>query len=188
MNEIKYEKEKILIEKIEEQDKNIKWIINITMLVGSIGFLTTGISSLINFNFIPILESNKIIFFPQGITMLFYGLIGLILSINQIIILYCKIGEGFNEFNKKTNHIRIYRKGFPGKNSEIDLNYQFNEIEAIKLEIKTEIFNTKQKIYLCFKERPDIPIIQINKPLKIKEIENKAIKIASFLNVSIKNS
>lgn len=47
--------------------------------------------------------------------MCFYGLIGVILSINQFLILYLKIGEGYNEFNKETGMMTIYRKGFPKK-------------------------------------------------------------------------
>ena len=177
----------ILIEKIEEQNKITKWIINVAMLLGSSGFLIVGISSYINFNLIPLLNAKEIIFFPQGIVMTFYGIIGLLFSVNQILILYWKIGEGYNEFDKNKNKLKIYRKGFPGKNEKIELNYNLSDIEAIKLEIKTELFNTKQKIYLCIKGQKDLPIIQINDPLKISEIEEKASKIASFLNVSIKN-
>lgn len=180
-------KENILIEKIEEQDKIIKWTINVAMFLGSIGFMSVGVSSYINVNIIPLLEAKDIIFFPQGITMTFYGTLGLIFSINQILVLFLKIGEGYNEFNKNTNDITIYRKGFPWKNPEIKLKYKLSEIEAIKLEIKTEIFNTRQNVYLCVKGKPEIPIIQISNPLKIREIEEKASKIASFINVSIRS-
>ena len=58
--------------------------------------------------------------------------------------------------------------------------------ESIRVEIKTELFNTKQNIYICLKGKADIPILQINKPLKLNEIESKASKLASFLNVPIK--
>lgn len=58
--------------------------------------------------------------------------------------------------------------------------------ESIRVEIKTELFNTKQKIYLCIKGKPDLPIIQINTPIKLNEIEEKASTLASFLNVPIK--
>lgn len=58
--------------------------------------------------------------------------------------------------------------------------------EAIKVEIKTELFNTKQNIYVCIKGKKDLPIIQIEKPLKISEVEEKASQIASFLQVPVK--
>ncbi len=58
--------------------------------------------------------------------------------------------------------------------------------ESIKIEVKTELFNNKQRIYVCTKNKTDLPIFQPDKPLKIKELEEKGIKIASFLKVPIK--
>lgn len=58
--------------------------------------------------------------------------------------------------------------------------------EAFRIEIKTDLFNTKQKIYACIKGKNDIPIYQPETPLKIQEIEEKVSKIASFLKVSVR--
>jgi hypothetical protein len=54
------------------------------------------------------------------------------------------------------------------------------------VEIKTELFNTKQNIFLCMKGKSDLPILQINTPMKLSEIEEKASQLASFLGVNIK--
>lgn len=120
--------DKILKEKIEENDKIIKWAFNIVILLGAIGFLDVGISSYLNNNIIPFLHAEQIIFFPQGITMCFYGTCGLLVSINQIRILSSKIGEGFNEFNKEKQIMQIYRKGLWGKDSDINIIYQLTDI------------------------------------------------------------
>jgi hypothetical protein len=45
-----------------------------------------------------------------------------------------------------------------------------------------------QKIYVCIKGKNDIPIIQIDRPKKITELEEKASEIASFLKVPVKNT
>jgi hypothetical protein len=94
--------ESILKEIIIEPNKNIKYALNLIIFLGALSFFIVGISSYLKFNIIPFLNSSQIIFFPQGITMCFYGTIGTLLSINQFIILYCKVGEGYNEFNKAT--------------------------------------------------------------------------------------
>jgi hypothetical protein len=117
--------ENILIEKIEESDKFTKYTLNILILGGSLGFLVVGISSYLNYNLIPILNSDKIIFFPQGLTMCFYGLCGTIVGINQLLILHNKIGEGFNEFNKELGIMKIYRKG---KKTDINITYSLKDI------------------------------------------------------------
>lgn len=58
--------------------------------------------------------------------------------------------------------------------------------EAIKIEIKTELFNNKQNIFVCIKNKNDLPIIQYDSPIKINELEEKASQIASFLKVPVK--
>lgn len=54
------------------------------------------------------------------------------------------------------------------------------------MEIKTELFNTKQNIFLCIKGKSDLPILQINTPMKLDEIENKASQLSAFLQIPIK--
>lgn len=94
--------EDILKELIVESNKNTKHLFNGIIFLGSLGFLIVGISSYLKFNIFEMLNANQIIFFPQGITMFFYGLIGVFLSINQFLILFFGVGEGYNEFNKQT--------------------------------------------------------------------------------------
>lgn len=178
--------EKILFEKIEEPDKTAKYLLNTIMFLGSLGFGITGISSYLNKDILPFLEVKNIIFFPQGLTMLIYGNLGLIFSINQFRILILKIGEGYNEFNKTNGTMTLFRKGQTDEQSDIKIVYQLTDIESIKIEVKTELFNNKQRIYVCTKNKTDLPIFQPDKPLKIKELEEKGIKIASFLKVPIK--
>nr|YP_010700209.1 photosystem I assembly protein Ycf4 [Euglena deses]WCH63353.1 photosystem I assembly protein Ycf4 [Euglena deses] len=184
INETKFDKE-ILIEKIEENNKIIKYSFNTIMLLGAFSFLIVGISSYINYNLIPFLKADDIIFFPQGITMCLYGIAGTILSINQFKILLLKVGEGYNEFNKKNGNMTIFRKGTQD-NSDIKITYALKDIEAIKIEIKTDLFNNKQNIFVCIKNKNDIPIIQYDNPIKINELEEKASEIASFLKVPVK--
>ncbi len=129
-------KEKIYIQKIEEGDKIVKYILNSAMFLGSLGFSIAGISSYTRINIIPFINSDTIIFFPQGITMCFYGILGLIISINQILITYYKVGEGYNEFDKEKGIMKIYRKGgLPWKNSDINITYALSDI------VRTNIHN-----------------------------------------------
>lgn len=76
--------DKILIRKIKNNEKNIDLVLSTTMLLGSLGFLIVGFSSYINQNIIDFLNAKEIIFFPQGLTMCFYGLTGLLISSYQV--------------------------------------------------------------------------------------------------------
>nr|YP_010700379.1 photosystem I assembly protein Ycf4 [Flexiglena variabilis]WCH63518.1 photosystem I assembly protein Ycf4 [Flexiglena variabilis] len=178
----------LLKEEINISNKKYNFTFNIIMLLGSIGFLIVGISSYLQKNLLGFLNANEILFFPQGITMCFYGIIGTIISIYQILLIYWQVGEGYNEFNKQTGKLTIFRKGFPGKNSEIKLVYLIEEIEAIHVKTTTNILNSSQTICICLKGKYEIPILQIRPPIKIGELEKKASELASFLKVPIKGS
>lgn len=92
----------LLKEEITESNKTLKYFFNTIIFLGAFSFLIVGISSYVGFNIFFFLDAKQIIFFPQGATMCFYGTIGIILSVNQFLILYWKVGEGYNEFNKNT--------------------------------------------------------------------------------------
>lgn len=116
----------ILKENITNLSTPINKIFNLTLLCGSVAFLITGAQSY----FTPLLNENSnstyIVFYPQGLTMSIYGIIGTILSISQILYEYNKIGEGYNEFNKRTGEIKIFRKR--NLNSNVYLNYRIDDI------------------------------------------------------------
>lgn len=123
-----FQTENIFKEEIKESNQVIKYLLNSTIFLGSLGFLIVGISSYLKFNLVPFLDSSQIIFFPQGLTMCFYGNLGLILSINQFAISILKIGEGYNEFDKVKGTVNVFRKGFPWKNSDINITYPLKDI------------------------------------------------------------
>ena len=91
--------------------------------LGSWSFLYVGISTFFNFQGLRFLNSTQIVFFPQGLVMGFYGLIGLLLSFYLWFVISWNIGEGYNEFDKETGYLKIFRWGFPGKNRRILLIY-----------------------------------------------------------------
>jgi len=164
----------------------------LVIFLGGLGFLLTGISSYLGedntvvrwLNLLPFIQSKNIIFFPQGLVMCFYGILGLIFSIYLGLTLFWSVGGGFNEFNKKEGIIRIFRWGFPGKNRRIDLSYPINEVEAIRVELK-EGLNPKRTIYMRIKGKRDIPLTRIGQPLTLEEIEKQAAELAKFLQVSL---
>ncbi len=152
--------------------------------LGGIGFLLTGISSYFQFHFIPIFDSTSIQFFPQGLVMCFYGLLGSLLGMYIWLIILWNLGEGFNEFNLETEQVRIFRWGFPGKNRKIDLKYPLQEIQGIRVEIQ-EGLNPKRIIYLKLKGNREIPLTRAGQPVSIQEIESQAAEIAKLLQVSL---
>ena len=154
------------------------------ILLGSLGFLLSGLSSYNEMNFLPFLQLKDVSFFPQGLLMSFYGTLGFLLSFYWWFNIFWNVGGGFNEFNKKEGRIRIFRWGYPGKNRRIDLSYSLKDVEAIKVELKQGL-DPQRTIFLKLKGKREIPLTGIGEPLTLKEIEKQASELANFLQVSL---
>ena len=75
----------------------------------------------------------------------------------------------------------IYRKGFPGKNRELLLNFAFEEIKSIKVRVK-EGLNPQRQLLLCLKDSREIPLTGVDQPMALSTIENEAVGLAKYLN------
>jgi hypothetical protein len=135
-------------------------------------------------NFLLLSDSSGITFIPQGIVLLFYGTVGSILGTFLILTIFWNVGSGYNEYNKALQKITLYRQGFPGKNRELLFNFDFDEIKSIKMRIKEGI-NPKRQLLLCLVDSREIPLTGIEQPMSLNVIEEEAITIAKYLNVSL---
>jgi len=163
---------------------NYFWLI--FLFVGGLGFLLAGISSYFKINLLPFANPTELVFIPQGLVMMFYGTLSLGISIYIIITLLLDIGSGYNEYNKTENLVKIVRKGFPGKNREILLTYPLANIRSIGIKI-TEGLNPTRSIYLCLKDKRQIPLTPVQEPISISDLEEEAADLAKFLDLKLEN-
>jgi len=154
------------------------------IFLGAFGFFIVGLSSYYQHDLLPFLHSKEIIFFPQGLVMMGYGIAGLLLSFYLWLTILWGVGGGYNEFNKQEGFFRIFRWGFPGKNRRIMFTYPLTDVEAVIVEIKEGI-NPKRSIYLRLVGKKQIPLTQIGQPLTLAEVEQQAAELASFLQVAL---
>ena len=155
------------------------------MYLGGFGFFIVGVSSYLQKNIFYKTQAIEIVFIPQGILMIFYGCIGILIGSFLLITIIWDVGKGINIYSRKEKLVYIIRQGFPGKNQEICLTYSFNEIEAIELEIR-ENLNSQQIIYLVLKDNRKIPIQTNQIPVKFSVLETQAIRLSKFLEVKYK--
>ena len=159
---------------------NVFWAIAVSL--GGFGFFLTGLSSFFGINLLIFSDSSEISFIPQGIVLLFYGTVGSILGIFIALTIYWNVGSGYNEYNRDIQKVKLYRKGFPGKNRELTFTFSFDEIKSVKMRIKEGI-NPKRQLLLCLIDNREIPLTGIGQPMALNKIENEAIKLAKYLNV-----
>nr|YP_003002282.1 photosystem I assembly protein Ycf4 [Aureoumbra lagunensis]ACS36994.1 photosystem I assembly protein Ycf4 [Aureoumbra lagunensis] len=160
--------------------ENYFW--SIALCIGGSGFILASLSSYFNKQLLPFNALTEINFVPQGLVMLFYGLLGISFSVYITLTIFWDVGGGYNEYDKTNETIRLVRRGFPGKDRNILLNYSFNEIKSIEVEI-SEGINPKRTIYLTTNDKRRIPLTGVGEPLPLTEIEEKAIDLAKFLNL-----
>nr|WGH12987.1 photosystem I assembly protein Ycf4 [Echinothamnion sp.] len=156
------------------------------ILIGGFSFFLIGMESYLNLyaDNLLIVRNHNILFLPQGVVMTFYGMTGILTSSFLWYTIIFNVGSGYNEFNNKTGMITIFRFGFPGKNRVLKLQYKIAEIYSIKINIQ-EGLSPKREIYLKTKDKREIPLTKVGEPLSIKETEEQAKKIASFLNIQL---
>ncbi|MGE5656408.1 MAG: photosystem I assembly protein Ycf4 [Actinomycetota bacterium] len=161
---------------------NYWWATVITL--GGAGFLLSGLSSYLKVNLLPFTDPSQLFFIPQGIAMGFYGVAGLLLGLYQWLTILWDVGGGYNEFNRETNTIRIFRWGFPGKNRQVDITCKTEDVQSVRVEIK-EGLNPRRAIYLKLKDRRQLPLTRVGQPLPLTEVENQGAQLARFLAVPL---
>lgn len=152
--------------------------------IGGLGFLLAGLSSYLHKNLLLFADATQLIFIPQGIAIGFYGLAGTLLAIYLWLAIALDIGGGYNEFNKETGFVKIFRWGFPGKNRQIEVSCRTEDVQSIRVDIK-EGLNPRRALYLRIKGRRDVPLTRVGQPMSLSDLENQGAELARFLGVPL---
>jgi hypothetical protein len=152
--------------------------------IGATGFFLAALSSYTKTNFLPFSDPTQLLFVPQGIAMGFYGTAGILLATYLWLSIAWDIGGGFNEFNKDTGEMTIFRWSFPGKNRKVELKSKLSDVQSVKAVLREGI-NPRRSLYLKVKGMRDIPLTRVGQPLTLTELENQAANLARFLGVPL---
>ncbi len=152
--------------------------------LGATGFFLASLSSYLQINLLPFADPTTLVFIPQGIAMGFYGVAGILLAGYLWTVIVLDVGGGYNEFNKDTGKLRIFRSGFLGKNRRIEIEYPLDKVQSVRVDIR-EGLNPKRALYLRVKGRSDIPLTRVGQPLPLSELENQGAELARFLQVPL---
>jgi hypothetical protein len=176
--------EQVLYQKVlgSRRFSNYWWATVVSL--GGLGFLLAGISSYLHTNLLLVTDATQLIFVPQGLVMGLYGVAASLLSLYLWLTIFWDLGGGYNEFNRETGMVKIFRWGFPGKNRKIDISCRLQDVQSIRIEIKEGI-NPVRALYLKIKNRRDIPLTRVGQPIALKDLEISAAELAKFLGVPL---
>lgn len=161
---------------------NYFWAVIVS--IGGLGFLLAGLSSYLKVNLLLVSDTSSLQLIPQGVALLFYGTAGTLLAIYLWLSLLWNVGGGYNEFNKETGKVKIFRWGYPGKNRRIDLDWPLEDVQAVRAEVR-EGLNPKRELFLRIKQRRDIPLTRVGDPMSLSELENQGAELARFLEIPL---
>jgi hypothetical protein len=162
---------------------NYFWATVVT--IGAGGFFLSSISSYTQINFLgPISDPTLLRFVPNGLVMGLYGVAGLLLASYLWLTIAWDLGGGFNEFNKNSEQVTIFRWGFPGKNRQVSLDFDLNAVQAVKVVLQEGI-NPKRSLYLRIKGMREIPLTRVGQPIALAQLENQAAELVRFLGVPL---
>lgn len=150
--------------------------------VGGAGFLLAALSSYFQADLLPIGSALDLNFIPQGAAMGFYGILGLLIALYLWLVMAWDVGAGYNEFNKKTGMVKVFRWGFPGKDRQVEVSCRIEDVQAIRISIRQGL-NPKRALYLRIRGRGDVPLTRVGQPLPLAKIEGQAAEISRFLGV-----
>lgn len=156
----------------------------ITVSIGGIGFLLSGLSSYWKINLLLVSDTTNLQFVPQGIALTFYGVAGCLLATYLWLIILWDVGGGYNEFDRETGKVTISRSGFPGKNRQVEVTLPIEEVQSIRAEIR-EGLNPKRVLYLRSQKFRDIPLTRVGEPIALSSLENQGAELAKFLEVPL---
>lgn len=152
--------------------------------IGGVGFLLAGLSSYLHINLLLVSDTSVLQFVPQGLALTFYGVIGSAIATYQWLVTYWDVGGGYNQFDRETGDIEIFRWGFPGKNRRIEIRCRTEDVQSIKADIKDGL-NPKRALYLALSDRRQIPLTRVGEPVALSELENQGAALARFLAVPL---
>lgn len=180
-------RENLLREPIRGSRTLGNFLITLILYLAGISFVLAGLSSFLNKQLLPFTDTTKLDFLPQGIVMIFYGFLAIIVAIFLTAGIVWNVGSGYNEFSKTDNLIRIVRRNFPGQNKIVFLTYPINTVKKIKVDFKQGL-NPRNNIYLILQDNREIPLYSSQRYVNISIIEEKAITLAQFINVPLENN
>ena len=140
----------VVREQIQGSRTLSNYIVVLVLSLAGISFFLVGLSSYLNTNLFPLTDTSQLSFLPQGITMLFYGFLAMLISIFLVINLVLDVGSGYNEFSKEDELVRVVRRSLSFNQELVFLTYPLNSIKKIKVEFKQGL-NPRNNILLILK-------------------------------------
>lgn len=166
--------------------RSSNFVLALASFVGGCGFVAAGLGSRRDVTLPWVLRTrwSPDHFFPQGLVMVFYGLLGLALAVYVTLTMVWGVGGGVNIFDKQRAYVRIFRWGYPGKYRRVDVIVPLSEVSAVRMATSGGTPSSR-RLVLCASGNREIPLSRFGEPASLESTEKLASELARYLGVDL---
>ncbi len=146
------------------------------LFAGGLFFLLTGLRSYFG--------QTPLLYIPQGIFLVFYGTLALILSVFLVANIIWNVGYGACTVDKSRNLFRLIRLNFPGSYRLFEMTVPLSKVKGISLQLRSGIV-PKRSIGLIIGGASHLPLNSNQELIKIATLETLALALARWLGVGL---
>ncbi len=143
---------------------------------GGLFFLVTGSMSYSG--------QTALAYVPQGIFLMFYGTLAIVLSLFLLGTLVWDVGSGACSMDKTRNLCRVIRLNFPGAYRMFEMTFPVSRVKGVNLELRAGLF-PKRILGLTVGGVRQLPLNYNQELIKISTLETLALALAKWLGVGL---
>lgn len=148
----------------------------VVLCSGGLFFFLTGL--------LAYLGQTKLTYIPQGVFLIFYGTLALMLSLFFLGTMLWDVGSGLCTMDKNRNLCRVIRLNFPGDYRLFEMTFPISKIKGVGLELRSGLF-PKRILGLTVGAARQLPLNYNQELIKISTLETVALALAKWLGVGL---
>ncbi len=143
------------------------------LCAGGMFFFNKGLASYIG--------DENIVYVPQGIFLVFYGTLALILSGFFLASVLWDVGSGTCTMDRNRDLSRLLRLNFPGKYRFFEMTFLTSGVQSVNLDVQSGLF--PRRVLALTISSNSIPLNSNQELVKITTMETLALALAKWLDV-----
>lgn len=148
----------------------------IGLCVGGLFFLITG--------YLSYLGHNALDYIPQGVFLIFYGTLAVIISAFLFGTLLWDVGAGVCSIDKTRDLCRVIRLNFPGAYRMFEMTFPVSRVRGVNLELRSGLF-PRRILGMTIGGANQLPLNYNQELVKISTLETLALALAKWLGVGL---
>lgn len=125
-----------------------------------------------------------LLYIPQGVFLIFYGTLALMLSLFLLFNMFWDVGAGVCTMDKARDLCRLIRLNFPGAYRSFEMTFPVSRVKGVRLALRSGLF-PKRILGLTVGGGDQLPLNYNQELIRISTLETLALSLAKWLGVGL---